>query len=312
MKQNIFRESSIERLSSPEQLDMAITVTNPRAWIALCTIMFLLASAIVWSITGRLYSSVDVTGILVRSGGTYNICADYSGQIYDISVQPGDYVNKGDVVARIDQTNLVNKINAIKQQLKNTSSTTLTSELTTLQQQLKDQSYVTSPENGYVTQVYIQTGTLVNVGTSIMQISITGSEIKNLVAIAYVPVSVGEQLTTGSEVHVSPANVQKEQYGYINGTVASISDMPVTLQGVQSMVGSASLAEQFIGSEAMLQVEIDLATDSNTISGFEWSTAQGPPMKITNGTLCSNSIIISQQRPIEMVVPAISKLFGNS
>ena len=46
MKKSIFREVSLERLSSPEQLDQMMTVTSPRAWLSLVAIAAILLTAI--------------------------------------------------------------------------------------------------------------------------------------------------------------------------------------------------------------------------------------------------------------------------
>ena len=56
--------------------------------------------------------------------------------------------------------------------------------------------------------------------------------------------------------------------------------------------------------------DIRSINDLETVSGYRWSTPSGPPIKIANGTVCSASVIVEQQRPIEMVIPQISSLLG--
>ena len=43
MKNDLFRKSSIDRISSPEQLNDYIRVTNPSIWVILAAIIILLA-----------------------------------------------------------------------------------------------------------------------------------------------------------------------------------------------------------------------------------------------------------------------------
>lgn len=50
----IFREKSIERVSSPEALNDYIRVTSPSVWIVLLAIVLLLAGMLAWSIFGRI------------------------------------------------------------------------------------------------------------------------------------------------------------------------------------------------------------------------------------------------------------------
>ena len=49
---NIFRRKSIERVSSPEQLNDYIRVTNPSMWLVMLAIILLLTGMVIWSIFG--------------------------------------------------------------------------------------------------------------------------------------------------------------------------------------------------------------------------------------------------------------------
>ncbi len=63
MQKNIFREKSIERVSSPEQLNDYIRVTNPGIWIILSSIIVLLIGFIVWGAAGTLESKVSTVAV---------------------------------------------------------------------------------------------------------------------------------------------------------------------------------------------------------------------------------------------------------
>lgn len=49
---DIFREKSLERMASQEQMDDYIKVTTPSIWIALLAIVVLAAGIVVWSTLG--------------------------------------------------------------------------------------------------------------------------------------------------------------------------------------------------------------------------------------------------------------------
>ena len=51
-KKAIFREETLEKISSPEQLNDYLHVTNPGIWIILTTIILLLAGVFIWACTG--------------------------------------------------------------------------------------------------------------------------------------------------------------------------------------------------------------------------------------------------------------------
>ena len=50
---SIFRQKSLDKVSSPEKLDDYIRVTTPSVWITLTAIVLLLVGAVVWSIFGE-------------------------------------------------------------------------------------------------------------------------------------------------------------------------------------------------------------------------------------------------------------------
>lgn len=54
MENNVFREKSVERVSSPEQLDAYLKVTSPRVWIVLGAIIVLLIGFICWGVIGKI------------------------------------------------------------------------------------------------------------------------------------------------------------------------------------------------------------------------------------------------------------------
>lgn len=67
MEKGLFRKSSLERISSPEQLTDYIRVTNPSVWIVLIAVAVLLCGALVWSALGVLTDTLRLNA-LVRGG----------------------------------------------------------------------------------------------------------------------------------------------------------------------------------------------------------------------------------------------------
>lgn len=106
MPRNIFRKVPQERLSSPEQLDQLMQVTAPRSWVALLTLVFLLAVAVVWGVYGTVPSKVFGQGILVTPEALTSIVSIAQGQILTFHVGVDDAVHKGQIVAELDQPDL--------------------------------------------------------------------------------------------------------------------------------------------------------------------------------------------------------------
>jgi len=117
MDNKVFRKVSLDRLSSPEQLDHVMQVTNPRGWLALAAIGALLATAIGWSVAGSLSEKVSGSGILLKSGGVFEVASPAEGRVTDVSVNVGDSVTEGQVVAWIAQPELTARLTASRARL---------------------------------------------------------------------------------------------------------------------------------------------------------------------------------------------------
>ncbi|HEY8019623.1 MAG TPA: NHLP bacteriocin system secretion protein [Thermoanaerobaculia bacterium] len=106
----IFRKVALERLSSPEQLDQLLQVTDAKGWLALIAAATLLATALGWGIFGSVPTEAAGTGILIRQGGVSDLVSAGSGQVAEVLVRVGDTLKKGDIVAHIRQEALLRQI----------------------------------------------------------------------------------------------------------------------------------------------------------------------------------------------------------
>ena len=74
-QQNLFREKTIERISSPEKLTEYLRVTSPGVWVILGAVIVLLGGMIIWASIGTLETKVSVrvmvedhTAVVVTDG----------------------------------------------------------------------------------------------------------------------------------------------------------------------------------------------------------------------------------------------------
>lgn len=108
MADGVFRKAAIERVSSPEQLDLLMQVTSPVGWLALATMGVLIAAAFVWSVLGSIPDLVDARGVLMRGERLFEVQAPMVGTVQRLSVRPGSALKADEVVAviRRDQAGL--------------------------------------------------------------------------------------------------------------------------------------------------------------------------------------------------------------
>ena len=95
------------------------------------------------------------------------------------------------------------------------------------------------------------------------------------------------------------------------GWVVSVADGPTSKSAMLAKLSDEDLVEtltQQIGLPLEVNVALD-ATDA-TVSGFVWTSSEGPPTRISAGTMCSGSITVKTQSPIELLMPFIKRKLG--
>ncbi|HXW15702.1 MAG TPA: NHLP bacteriocin system secretion protein [Terriglobia bacterium] len=115
MDSSIFRKASLERLSSPEQLDVIIRVTGAKRWIALAGLFLLLGVAIVWGYTGTIDTKVSGEGVIVRAGTVLNVVTSGAGLVTSISVNLGAQVKANQVVAKVSEAEILERIHLARE-----------------------------------------------------------------------------------------------------------------------------------------------------------------------------------------------------
>ena len=98
-EQRPLQEKSIERVSSPEQLNDYVKVSSPGVWAVLAAVLILLAGAFVWGILGRLETTVPAV-VISRDGAA--VCCYDTAYGAEVVLTPGAEGMAG-AVARADE-----------------------------------------------------------------------------------------------------------------------------------------------------------------------------------------------------------------
>ena len=69
MDNGLFRQKSLDKVSSPEQMNDYIRVTDPGVWLVLGAVIALLAGVLIWSVLGRLETTVAAAAVAGADGG---------------------------------------------------------------------------------------------------------------------------------------------------------------------------------------------------------------------------------------------------
>lgn len=411
----IFRKVALERLSSPEQLDQLLQVTDAKGWLALVALATLLAAALGWGVFGSIPTQAAGAGILIRRGGVSDLVSAGSGQVAEVRVRVGDTLAKGQVVAEIRQEALLRQIkdtraklvaqratyqdvlrsaaeqkrlqvrdlvqqranleqsiaalaknvalleervaaeeklladglitkqavlttrqtlNAARDQLagqrleanglelkrleseqqldqqleaRRTTIQDLEIQLREATAKLSEDVAVVSPYAGRVLELMVDRGDVVNPGTPILSVEVQSEE---LMAVLYVPASAGKQVQPGMAARISPSTVKKEEYGYMIGRVTWVAAFPSTSRGMVRLLGNEALVTKLMQEGPPIQVDVALARDARTSTGYRWSSSTGPPLKISSGTLADGSVVVRADRPVALLLPTLREKLG--
>ena len=416
-QEQIFRKSSLARLSSPEHLDKLIRVTDSKGWLSLTAAMLLIGLTIVWGFVGELPTKVGAAGILIKSEGVRSIQHSSGGIITDIAIEEGDIVEKGDIVARLASNDLLSRISNSRFELstlqdglkryvdfyqensivkreyfersrsnrkenlndlnrdiisqkkkieaqksllekggisaeelrssqqildqletsrdnaendlnqimmeelayeKQHDDTIVTmsnriseklDEIKYLQDQLDEKSKVISPFSGRVVAINIEKDSIVSPGESLALVELGGKEVKNLEGIMFVPAIEAKKIDIWMDVQVAPSTVNSSEYGVMLGKVKKINDYPASPQYIAKILGE-ELARTYSQMRDPVEMKVDLLPDSETKSGYKWSSRVGPPVEVKTGTPANAQVVVKKQRPITLVFPILSRLLG--
>ncbi len=321
-KKTIFRDEALAKLDSLDELDKLVTVTRPRAWLVLGVIGLLILTALVWSMAGRLTTTVDGWGILLRGGRSLRVVSDNSGQVAEMLVKIGDIVSVGKPVATLSQPALelaARGREAVVSRLRRRADRLGTVEardalaqaeaaLTATRRQLSEAATVLSSYSGLVASLQVYAGQYLNRGSPV--ITVEPAQLP-LVATLFVTPGVGKEMQPGMQVQIVPANASVEEYGYLLGTVTYVAEMPSTPESMMAVLQNELLVAQFSAAGPPLRAEVSLQRQPANPSGYEWSSSQGPPYPISSGTACTARVILSSDPPITRVFPSLAHLFGS-
>ncbi len=180
-------------------------------------------------------------------------------------------------------------------------------EIENLNRSFNTMTKIISPYNGVVVEISVERGDFVGPGSPIAVLKPMESLLE---AVILFPVYKGKKIKPGMMAYIYPSTAGKEEYGCIYGLVAHISEYPVTIEEFKHIVGNSQMIEAVLSKgEQMLWAKITLLRDTDSFSGFKWSSSKGPDQRIEAGTICDAQVVIDYNRPIDLIFPKFSKIF---
>ena len=147
---------------------------------------------------------------------------------------------------------------------------------------LSQNTQVISPIEGRVLEVKISPGSVLAVGTAVIGIESEGDKLE---AVIFVPAEQGKRIKPGMQVHVEPSTVKREEFGMMLGTIETVSDFPMTPQGMTAVLHNDTLVNRYTKEGAPYAAKVLLEQDPSTTTGYRWAVGNGPNVHLSSGTL---------------------------
>ena len=316
-KSQLFSQEALDKLRSPEKLDTMLPITTPISWMGLIAVLVLLFSVVLWSIYGSFTVKADGMGLIMDSAGVMNVSHIAGGKISILYVQPGMVVKKGDLIAHMEQatqsaeTRMAQYGMGLAANDRDAMGRAYQYDAKRYQQDVSEDVF--SDYDGIIDEVMVDVGSLVQAGTPICSVRMTQNR-DDLTGLLYIPVDKGKRVEKGMTIQLAPNGVDVSQSGSLIGVVRSVSQYPMTLQGIQQHLGNPQLAQWVIAAQnnsAVMEVTFDLVKDDSSESGYLWTSQVGEHKPITPGSFCTGSIIIERKPPIEKVFYKLSQWLRN-
>lgn len=116
-QKELFRKAALDKLASPEQLDVLMEVTSPKGWVALGTVGATLLAVLVWSVFGSIPTRVQGQGILIRGGALREVKAGAEGELVELDVRLDESVTQNQLLGRIAVPSLEEKTKSAAQKV---------------------------------------------------------------------------------------------------------------------------------------------------------------------------------------------------
>ncbi len=170
-----------------------------------------------------------------------------------------------------------------------------------------------SPFAGRVVEVKAKNGAQVSVGSNIATIERSAGNAPAsgpLVALVFVKGSDGKLLQRGMAAEITPANVKRQEFGFIRATISSVSEFPASRDSIAQILQNPGVVRELAGDHAPTQVQALLTPRQD--GRFDWSGAARTAPPVRSGAICAAEVVVRERRPIEFVMPFLKKMAGAS
>ena len=276
---DIFNKEALEALDEHSEAEEMARVASPKLRIVLGAMVAMIIVVIYWCVFGTINYKVTAQGVVFPFGEAAPVSVPYDGAVSRVLVSHGTTVPNGAAVMEI----------------RNALSTTS----------------VTAPRDGVVLST-LPLGKEFKAGDPVAWLLPQTQQMAGREMLCYVTYDDLRKLKLGQQVQATPANLERENWGYAYGKVVGIEQYPTTRQEIVSRLKLDPLAAFIPDGQAMYEVRVVLDEQDGALV---WSRDKSRDVKVGNGALC-NIQVITQKKPVWRVLVgavdnAVESVAGN-
>lgn len=261
----IFNQEALEALDDHSEAKEMARVASPKVRIVIAAMVAMMVVVVYWCIFGTVNYKVNAQGVVFPFGEATPVTVPYDGTVSRMMITPGTAVTYG--------TGIVEIHNALST------------------------STVTAPRDGVVIST-LPIGTQFKAGEPVAWLLPQTQQMAGREMLCYVTYNDLRKLKTGQQVQATPANMERENWGYIYGKVVGIEQYPTTRKEIINRVKLDPLAAFIQDGQAVYEVRVVFDTQDG---GLVWSREKSRNVTVGNGALC-NIQVITEKKPVWRVL----------
>jgi multidrug efflux pump subunit AcrA (membrane-fusion protein) len=268
----LFNKEALQALDDKSEIKEMPRVASPALWLLLTSLLMICAISLFWCIFGTLNYTVNATAVVFPFAEARPISAPFEGTVHHVIATNGQTVAAGDPIVMV------------RSQL---ATTTLT-----------------SPQSGVVLTSKPAESKFV-AREPVVWILPQELQLHEREVLAYVPFAHLRKVKIGAKVQVTPADLEREKWGYAVGTVTGIERYPTDRQAVAQRLKLAELAAIIPANQPVYEVRIVLDRGDD---GLVWSRKKSQVLAVTTGMPCNVQIIWSQKHVWEVLTGRVENM----
>lgn len=262
---NIFNNEALEALDDHGEAEEMARVASPKLRIVLAAMVAIMVVVVYWCVFGTINYKVTAQGVVFPFEEATPIAVPYDGTVSRTLVTHGNAVVCG----------------ADIMEMRNALST----------------SILTAPRDGVLIQS-LPIGSQFKAGEPLAWLLPQTQQMAGREMLCYVTYDDLRKLKIGQQVQVTPANMERENWGYAYGKVVGIEQFPTSRQDIVNRVKLDPLTTFIQDGQAIYEVRVTLDEQDGSLV---WSREKSRNVKIDNGALC-NIQIITKKKPVWRVL----------